>query len=242
MRRMRQIAAVLALVIAGFGGTAADTAATEDEAGFRARCREEMLRAQPDAAAWVDSQCEVRWQGAAAAMPMAHSILALAPKAGGAVPSREDMQRRLEAVHWSSATEAATEGRLGDLAVALIEGGRIAFRWQEPGSAGRYNLIEALRVRGVTLRPLGCPLYPGASMGMEKVMAAELPGHAPFALTVYSRPAPTGFEPAVYEVDADFSGGMPDMAALRAGAYPGGGGRAFAVDPTGWVADCPDPE
>jgi len=62
------------------------------------------------------------------------------------------------------------------------------------------------------------------------------------ARSALDRPAPTGFEPAVYAVGADFSGRMPDMAALRAGDYPGGGGRAFAVDPTGWVADCPDPE
>ena len=89
---------------------------------------------------------------------------------------------------------------------------------------------------------LGCPQYPGASMGREKVMLAGVPGRQPFVVTVYSRAAPTGFEPGVYEVDADFSGNVPDMRALQAGRYPGGGGRAFAVDPTGWVAECPDPE
>lgn len=237
MHRMRPLAAVL-LVIAGCGTAAAGTAATEDEAAFRARCREEVLRAQPDAATWVDSQCDVRWQQAGAAAPMAEALLALAPEAGGAAPTREDMRARLSAVRWTS----ESEGQLGDLAVQLPAAGRISFGWQETGVDGRYNVIEALRIRGVTLRPLGCPDYPGASMGMEKVMAAEPPGHAPFALAVYSRPSPTGFEPAVYAVDADFSGRMPDMAALRAGDYPGGGGRAFAVDPTGWVADCPDPE
>jgi len=34
---------------------------------------------------------------------------------------------------------------------------------------------------------------------------------------------------------------VPDQAALAAGNYPGGGGRAFAVEQTGWTAACPDP-
>jgi hypothetical protein len=119
---------------------------------------------------------------------------------------------------------------------------RIRFDWQEQGSEGRYNVTGALRSRGVTLRSLGCPQYLGASMGREKVMLATLPGRRPFVVTVYSRAAPTGLETALYEVDADFSGVIPDMPSLQAGRYPGGGGRAFAVDPTGWVAECPDPE
>lgn len=51
-------------------------------------------------------------------------------------------------------------------------------------------------------------------------MLATLPGRKPFVVTVYSLGAPTGFEPGVYEVDTDFSGVVPDMAALRAGRYP----------------------
>ncbi|MDP5064876.1 MAG: hypothetical protein NWQ24_09365 [Haliea sp.] len=118
----------------------------------------------------------------------------------------------------------------------------IRINWQEPGSDGMYNVTDALRIRGVTLRSLGCPQFPSASMGYEKVMLASIPGRQPFVIAVYSRAAPTGLELAVYEVDADFSGVMPDMAALQSGHYPGGGGRAFAVDPTGWAAECPDPE
>lgn len=73
-------------------------------------------------------------------------------------------------------------------------------------------------------------------------MLAELVGRSPFILTVYSRPAPTGVEPGLYDVVADFSDSVPDMAALRMGRYPGGGGRAFAADPTGWITHCADPE
>lgn len=237
MYRIRVLAAALGLLI--FGSMAlTDAAPVEDEATFHARCREEILRVQPNAASWVDSQCGVRWRWAGAAAPMAEAILALIPETGGAGLSRADARARLTAVQWSS----DRDGTLDDLSVRLSDDGGIAFRWQKPGSEGRYNLIEALRMRGVTLRTLGCPQYPGASMGMEKVMAAEPAGRAPFTLTVYSRAAPTGFEPGIYEVDAEFSGMLPDMAALRAGNYPGGGGRAFAVDATGWVTECTDPD
>lgn len=214
----------------------AQAAPVEDRVAFGERCRAELLARHADAGTWADGQCEILWNRAAAAGPMAEALLQLAP-APGEAPG--DPRARLPGVDWHS----ATEGSLGDLAVLLLPGpGHVAFHWQDMGSEGRYNLPDALRIRGVALRSLGCPQYPGAAMGMEKVMLAEAEGRAPFVLAVYSRPSPTGFEPAVYEVDAGFGTAPPDLAALAAGAYPGGGGRAFAVDPLGWVADCPDPE
>jgi hypothetical protein len=238
MRRTALLVASLGLLILGGGMAFADFAPIESEAAFRARCRGEILRVQPGAAPWVDDRCAVTWRRALAAAPMAEAILALAPEMGGAAPSRADARMRLTAVRWSSDREGALDG----LEVRLSDEGGIAFRWWKQGSDGRYDLVEALRIRGVALRTLGCPQYPGASMGAEKVMTAVPLGRAPFTLTVYSRLAPTAVEPTVYEADAEFGAMPPDMAALRAGSYPGGGGRAFAVDPTGWTAECTDPE
>lgn len=227
--------AVLGLLLAGCGATAADSAPIEDEAGFRTRCRAELLETHPQAASWADAHCADRWQWAGNAGPIADALLALAPEAGGTVTA--DMRERLTAVQWSS----ATEGKLGDLTVTLSEGGGISFHWRKQGGEVPYDLIQALRIRGVTLESLGCPRYPMASMGQEKVMIAKAEGRAPFVLTVYGRFAPTGSEYALYDVDADFDGVIPDNAALAAGRYPGGGGRAFAGEPTGWMNTCPDP-
>lgn len=218
------IVAALGLLLAGCGAAAADPAPVEDEAAFLARCKVE---------GGVD--CAVKWRWAGNAAPMADALLALAPETGGAAAA--DLRAGLPAVQWSS----ASEGKLGDLTVTLPASGRLAFRWMQQGSEGRYDLIQALRIRGVTFEPLGCPQYPGASMGQEKVMIARANGRAPFVLTVYHRAAPMSVEYGVYEVDTDYSGAVPDRAALAAGRYPGGGGRAFAVDPTGWAAACPDP-
>lgn len=229
------ITAALGLLLAGCGATAADSAPVEDEAGFLTRCRGELLEATPQAASWADAHCADKWQLAGHATPMADALLALVPETGGAVTV--DMRARLTAVPWSS----ATEGKLGDLTVTLPASGRISFNWRKQGGEVPYDLIQALRIRGVTLETLGCPQYSGASLGQEKVMLAKAEGRAPFVLTVYGRHAPTGTEYALYDVDADFSGVIPDSTALAAGRYPGGGGRAFAGEPTGWMNTCPDP-
>lgn len=217
--------ATLGLLLAGCGGApAADWVPMEDEAAFLARCKAEGIY-----------DCDARWRWAANAAPIADALLALAPAAGGTITA--DMRARLTAVRWSS----ATEGKLGDLNVTLPASGRLSFSWQKHGAEGFFDLIQALRMRGVTLESLGCPRYPMASMGQEKVLIATAQGRAPFVLTVYGRFAPTGTEYALYDVDADFSGAVPDSAALAAGEYPGGGGRAFAVDASGWLETCPDP-
>lgn len=200
----------------------------QTETAFLDACEQEWVQREPAAARWARSECQVKWRWAVAAGPMAETILAMSVAEGSAARPQASVPASRAAMPAGVTVSRRTAG--------------IRFDWQEPGSEGRYNLTGALRSRGVTLKSLGCPQYPGASMGREKVMLATLPGRKPFVVTVYSRGAPTGFEPGVYEVDADFSGVVPDMAALRAGRYPGGGGRAFAVDPTGWVAECPDPE
>ena len=221
----------VAVLIASAGCAAAQTESfpvIQTETAFLDACEEEWVRREPAAAPWARGECQVKWRWAIAAGPMADAILAMSKADDDAAGQQAQVPIS------GTAMPAGVE-------ISLNATG-IRFDWQEPGSEGRYNVTGALRSRGVTLQSLGCPQYPGASMGREKVMLAGVPGRQPFVVTVYSRAAPTGFEPAVYEVDADFSGDVPDMQALQAGRYPGGGGRAFAVDPTGWVAECPDPE
>jgi hypothetical protein len=170
---------------------------------------------------------------------MVAAIFALAPK-DEAELSPDDARARLPMVQWSA---DGAVGTLNDLSVHLQDtGSAIAFYWQQQASEAPYNVIDALRNQGVNLQTLGCPQYPGVSMGREKVMVGQLSSGPDFVLTVYSRPAPTGMDQGVYQVNVDFSGTRPDMDALQRGHYPGGGGRAFAVDPTGWEQECDDPQ
>jgi hypothetical protein len=229
------VAAVLTLPAAG---AVAQSVTVESREAFTLRCVAEIAARWPNSENWAGDACRVKWEWAGTAGPMAEAILGLAGTAGGTSPSPEAMQAGMAQVAWSS----PSDGRIGDLGVTVAGDGALSFHWEEMGSEGRYNLIDALRIRGVRLATLGCPVYPGASMGAEKVMRAEAEGIAPFTVTVYSRPAPAGFSPGVYSVDVWLGGAAPDRAALESGAYPGGGGRAFAVDVQGWVEDCPDPD
>lgn len=231
------IATTLGLALSGIGIAGSGTGMTE--ADFLAQCQGEILSVQPSAAPWVDDHCRTLWSRAVATASMAEVILALMPAAGSGLLSASEARAQLSMVQWSS----ETTGTLDEARVDLSDtGSRISFYWQQQGMASPYNIIDALRIRGATLRTLGCPQYPGATMGREKVMLAELEGQSSFLITVYTRPAPTGTEQGLYQVDVDFSGEIPGMAALQAGHYPGGGGRAFAVEPIGWVVDCFDPD
>ncbi|MCB1684161.1 MAG: hypothetical protein KDI31_06740 [Pseudomonadales bacterium] len=207
---------------------------------FIHRCERELLAHHPEAASWAPAQCRSRWQAARAAGPMAEALLTLAQSATQSFRSTNDVRNALSSVQWSS----DREGTLGDLAVVLRGDSApgISFAWYEIGAYGRYNVIDALRSRGATLQTLGCPQYPGASMGQEKVMRVDTENAAAFTISVYSRGAPTAIEPGIYEVNAQFGGAIPSHDALQSGNYPGGGGRAFAVDATGWIFECADPE
>lgn len=198
----------------------------QTETAYLDFCEQEMELREATIAPWMRAECQVKWQWALAAGTMAETILAI---------SMADMTRPLTQKRVSGAAIPT------DITVSL-HATSIRFDWQKIGSAGQYNVIDALRSRGVALKSLGCPQFPSASMGQEKVMLAEVSGGQPFVVTVYSRAAPTSLEPGIYEVDADFSGIVPDMVALQTGRYPGGGGRAFAVNPSGWVVECPNPE
>lgn len=239
---MRWIAYIIVsclVAAAGYSVAVADTPLADNESRFLEQCHAETLHNSPRAITWVDKHCASKWQRAENATPMVEAIFALVPNNDKAL-SAEAVRSRLPKVQWSS---EGREGVLNDLAVYLPESGRgIIFDWQRQGMISPYNIIDALLIRNVTLHTLGCPQYAGASMGQEKVMAAELDGRLIFLITVYSRPAPTGIEQGLYQVAVDFNGTTPDITALQAGHYPGGGGRAFATEPTGWLLECPDPD
>jgi hypothetical protein len=221
--------------------------ALEDQATFTVRCTQETLGRVPTAMKWVDSYCDTKWDHAVATAPMVDALLGLAPEPGEPAMSIAAAKTALADVNWlTDKGNALAMGTLGDLTVALLGTPaaitRISFSWQETGAQAPYDLIEALRMRGLTPQTLGCPQFGMASAGQEKVMQVAAPNRTVFTLTVYDRAAPTGIDWGVYEVDADVSGSIPTQAQLRNGAYPGGGGRAWATEATVWVSECADPE
>lgn len=216
----------------------AQTPMTTDEDAYVAACADALVARYPTAEPWAPDECAAKWRRTGAAGPMAEAILSLSRVPGDDAPGLQAMKDALGAVEWSG----AANGTLGDVEVFLTGDGEVTFHWEEIGAEPRYELADALRVRGIDLVSLGCPVYPGASMGAEKVFRAEAEGAAPLTLAVYSRPAPIGGTPGIFTADLAIGGPAPDRAALLSGNYPGGGGRAFAVDPQGWAEECDDPQ
>lgn len=234
-------------VIGGVLATAAVAAAEGDvEAAFLASCRAEIIATIPNSEPWVDGECGGRLERADAAGLLVDLLLAVAPAAGEPPPSPDAAMAAMPGIPWAPGGEGAlVTGPLGDVQVALSGSeaavSAVQLYWEEQAGYPPYDMLGALRLRGAEVTSLGCPTFPMASDGQEKVVAVAAPGHAPFVLAVYHRPAPTGNEWGIYSVDAGFGAAMPDSAALSAGAYPGGGGRAFAPDIAEWRAECPDP-
>jgi hypothetical protein len=216
------------------------------DAVFLDTCRQQNLAANPGAASWVDGVCGARLERADASGLLVEALLALAPAAGAALPPLNAATTALPGIPWSPGdAPLLLTGPLGDVQVALMGSkeavSAMGLYWEEQAGYPPYDVLGSLRMRGASVATLGCPVFPMASAGQEKVVAVEAPGHAPFVLAVYHRPAPTGNEWGLYHVDAGFGGALPSLAQLAEGAYPGGGGRAFAPEVSSWVPDCPDP-
>lgn len=209
----------------------ATAAPREDKAAFAARCRRETIQRYPGGARWADTACQEKWARVTAAGPLADAILALAPERPGQPPTLAETRARLGAVRWQPRPAARTlaTGALGKLTVTVTGAAavdEVAFGWSEVGAEIPFEAIEALKVRGVPVSPIGCLAF-GAGESTEVVRVSP-PGRAPFALTVHSRAAPTANAWSQYAVSLDPSGKLPTLAGLRARDRE-----------TGWLATCP---
>lgn len=220
-------------------GTAAEAPpAPESRAAFVTRCRADTLRAHPDWASGVAEMCTERWNRATAAMPFVEALLAVAARPPASLRTAADLRAALPAVRWnppSAPIAPATlyiDGSIGAIAVAAQGRGRIdtfGLHWSEKGETPPYDVAEALRVRGVALRPIACASGGGAfGNGENHVYRVDLPGAAPFALTTFSAIAEIGMQDSFYTADIDIGKPLPTLASVR------------AADPDSpWTADCP---
>ena len=185
------------------------------QADYVARCTAEMIAQDPRAGEWAPSQCRQQWETAVAAGPMAEAILAAVPASGAVDPAT--VRARLAMVQWDARPEGAliASGRMdGGLSVQVDRAGpSLNFYWSEPGQPIPYNIVEALRGRGAGVILVGC-----TSLGMGENTEAyrvALTGHAPFALSVYGREAPTASASSFYNVGVALSDQVQTLAQLR---------------------------
>lgn len=213
------IAASVALAACGQPASTASAqgggAAVEAEGDYIARCTADMVAQNPQAGQWAPSHCQQQWETIVAAGPMAEAILAAAPASGAADPAA--LRTQLTMVRWDARPEGtlmASGGIGSDLAVQIDRAGpSLNFSWGKTGELIPYDVVEALRGRGAEVTMIGCSSLGAGENTLAYWVAAQ--GRAPFALSVYSRTAPTANAQSFYNVAMALNGQVQTLAQLR---------------------------
>lgn len=191
-------------------GCASPVASQDVRSRFLETCRSELIAANPQGAAWADQECGDRWTAAMRSNPVADALLLLFKEEAAPARTAAEVRARSTPVNWSG-----PQGRLGPF-VASVDDPDLALNlaWQAQGEPSPFDVPSALRVRGAQLTRIGC--Y-GFGFGEQThVYRVDLAGHAPFALTVYSREAPTASAFSSYSVSARADRVIPTLAQLQA--------------------------
>ena len=214
---------LILIALAGTACTAPAATAQESESQFVARCRREVVADDPRSAEWAHDICQDNWVRVAAAAPMLDAALPLFATDAAPAASPEAVRAALPDLRWmgAAADDARWTALVGDVSMEILRTppGRVRFGWSKVGEPIPYDVVEALRSRGARLTPIGCYAY-GASES-NTVWRVDLPGHAPFALTIYRREAPTASASSFLTVSVDADRRIPTLARLRA-EDPGG--------------------
>ncbi|MNU69602.1 hypothetical protein D3C71_589900 [compost metagenome] len=203
------LACLSVLMTTPVAASAAVAQETQDQ--FMARC---ALAAAETAnmASYAEGECAETWIALNRANPMIDALLSVFVADTPSALDPADVQRRASIVRWRSPSEGQLAGL--NVEVTRTPTTRIIFNWSATGQPVPYDPVEALRVRGAQVYPIGCyALGAGESNGVWRV---DAPGHAPFALTVYRREAPTASALSYITVSADAERNLPTLGDLMA--------------------------
>jgi len=181
------------------------------EAGFLAQCRKDYVSRDASAARWADDQCKADWRRVVASGPAADALLAVALSPGER-PSLDAIKQRATGVRWAARATAplVAVGSLGGLSASVEGRGTptaVGLNWSEIGAEIPYDVVNAMRIRGVTLVQMSCEKL-GTGEG-SRIYAGTAPGRAPFKLNLDQRTAPTGNATSYYGVSISLDGRHP---------------------------------
>ncbi|RZJ16472.1 MAG: hypothetical protein EON91_13140 [Brevundimonas sp.] len=210
-------------VLVGVACSAPPVTAQESESQFIARCRRQVVADDPRAAEWAHDSCVESWGRIAATGPMLDAFLPLFARSAAPTITPAALRAALPSLRWTQkgSDDAVASAPLGDLTVEILNAppGRVRFGWSQMGEPIPLDPVEALRSRGARLTPVGC--YAFGAGESNTVWRVDLPGHAPFALTVYRREAPTATAWSMLAVSVDADRRIPTLSGLIA-EEPGG--------------------
>lgn len=186
---------------------------------YLADCRQAYVSRSADAARWADEQCVADWNKIAASAAATDALLAALPAAPGEALPLASLRQRLGAVRWAAkprSRELSASGRLGEFEVSVTgspTAKTLGVNWGEVGAEPPYDIVGAMRARGVTLTEIACEEF--GSGEWQRVFAGRAPGRAPFRLEVGQRTAPTANANSYYGATIDLSGRAPAPSASR---------------------------
>jgi hypothetical protein len=188
----------------------------EDRNAFIERCVAETIAEWPGAADQAGTICGSKWELIDATAPLADAVLALTPSPGEALDPPA-ARGRLEGVDWVDTPDARSFaiGRLGalDVNVAREPEPTVTFAWIAEGEPIPFDLLEALRVRGIQPEMIGCYAF-GAGEG-GSAYRVDLASRQPIALTINFREAAMATQWASYVVTVAYGGSIPTLTDLR---------------------------
>ena len=186
---------------------------------YLADCRQTYVSRSADAARWADEQCVADWNKVDASAAATDALLAALPAAPGEAVALASLRQRLGGVRWAAkpvARQLSASGMLGKLSVS-VTGSPVAktlgMNWMEVGAEPPYDIVGAMRARGVTLTEIACEEF--GSGEWQRVFAGRAPWRAPFRLEVAQRTAPVANANSYYGASIDLSGRAPAPAAPR---------------------------
>ncbi len=185
-------------------------AAQETQDQFMQRCTLDLARTA-NLASYAQGECAEQWIALNRANQMVDAILSVFVAGTPSALDPADVRARASMVRWRSQTEGQLAGL--NVEVTRTPTTRIILNWSATGEPVPYDPVEALRVRGAGVDPIGCYAY-GAGES-NSVWRVEAPGHVPFALTVYNREAPTASAMSHITVSADAERTIPTLGDLR---------------------------
>ena len=123
------------------------------------------------------------------------------------------------AVRWAAKPGGrglSASGRLGAFEVSVTgspAAKTLGVSWGEVGAEPPYDIVGAMRARGVTLTEIACEEF--GSGEWQRVFAGSAPGRAPFRLDIAQRTAPFANSNSYYGATIDLSGRAPAPSAAR---------------------------
>lgn len=195
------------------------TVGVEARPRFLADCRRAYVSRSADAARWADEQCVADWRKIEASAAATDALLAALPATPGEALPLAALRQRLGGVRWAAKPGGrglSASGRLGAFEVSVTgspAAKTLGVNWSEVGAEPPYDIIGAMRARGVTLTEIACEEF--GSGEWQRVFAGSAPGRAPFRLEVGQREAPFANSNSYYGATIDLSGRAPAPSAAR---------------------------